>query len=275
MRLLVVGGFGNFGRALSRVPGVSVVPVGRHDWSRLDALLAEGLDGVIHAVSNVLLPVHENPLAVMESNVMTVARLLDSLGRHPPRRVVFLSSCAVYGESIATDEEQACAPLTLNGMSKLLGEKLVAEYCSARNAPFQVVRLFNMYGGNDRFSIVSRIERAVRLNEALQLNNSGSARRDFIHVEDAALAVSRLLAQPIRHECINIGTGSATRIADLVEVALQVYPALKIQHHHVPEVVHSEAAVGRLHENIDIRFRDVKDYLQNQLEKYVAGNERS
>lgn len=273
MRLLVVGGHGNFGRALCRIPGVSVIPVGRQDWGRLDVFLDEDIDAIVHAASDVLLPVQNHPVAVMESNVMTVARLLESVGRGLQRRLIFLSSCAVYGAAVCTDEEQTCGPLTVNGISKLLGERLVAEYCASRKIPFQIVRLFNMYGGDDRFSVISRIERAVTGHEALQLNNAGSAMRDFVHVDDAALAVTRLLSQPLRHECINIGTGVATRIGDLVDIALKACPALKIQHRRVPEVDHSEAQVRRLHENIDIRFRDVKTYLQTQLEKHAAGND--
>lgn len=274
MRLLVVGGHGNFGRALCRIPGVSVIPVGRQDWDRLDSFLDADIDAIVHAASDVLLPVQDHPAAVMESNVMTVARLLESVSRRPPRRLVFLSSCAVYGASACTDEESTCGPLTVNGISKLLGERLVADYCASRKIPFQIFRLFNMYGGKDRFSVISRIERAVTGSEALQLNNSGSAKRDFVHVDDAALAITRLLSQPLRHERINIGTGVATQIGDLVDIALKACPALKIEHRRVPEVDHSEAQVRRLHENVDIRFRDVRTYLQTQLEKHAAGNDK-
>lgn len=46
-----------------------------------------------------------------------------------------------------------------------------------------------MYGGNDNFSIISKIIKAYKNNEEL---NNGNAIRDFIHIEDVVDIYSKI-----------------------------------------------------------------------------------
>ena len=178
---------------------------------------------------------------------------------------MFLSSCAVYGEDMRTGEDSPCCPISINGIGKLLNEKLVAEFCEANGIEYQILRIFNMYGGNDAFSIVSRLEQAARGNRPFVLNNGGVAQRDFIHVADVAAIVLKLVAQPVRHACLNVGTGVATRISALVEWAQQAHPSLDIRHaqSRAPEAEYSRADTTRLAETVDTRFLRIADYVRN------------
>lgn len=82
----------------------------------------------------------------------------------------------------------------------------------------------NLYGEHDRFdvdsghvipSLVSKAHRAAALGEALRVWGDGSAERDFLHVEDAAHAVSLVMRQTELPELVNISSGQAVTVSHI------------------------------------------------------------
>lgn len=264
MKVLLTGSGGNFGTEFRRQATAEVVGVDRASWPNLASMLTSGIDCVIHAASDLRASVAKEPVRLMESNVMTTARLLEAVRNAKVGRFVFLSSCAVYGDERSTHEDGPCRPISTNGIEKLLNEKMVTEFCLAHAIDFQILRIFNMYGGDDRFSIVSRLQRAAVDGDPFVLNNRGMAQRDFIHVGDVAHVVWKLLEQPVGHSRINVGTGVATRISDLVDLVRERFASIKV----VPasgsahEVEYSRADTARLKQAIHHDFLDIEDYVR-------------
>jgi hypothetical protein len=88
--------------------------------------------------------------------------------------------------------------------------------CADRGLDCTVVRLFNLYGGQDQFSMVARILAAVRRQKALVLINDGNAVRDFVHLDDVLACYRRLLG--LRGlPTINIATGKGTLVRNIVD----------------------------------------------------------
>ena len=243
----------------------SVIPVGRGDWTEIDEkLVSAGI--VVHAASDLRTSATLEPCRLLDSNVMSTANLLEASRRHKVKRFVFLSSCAVYGEDMRTGEDSLCCPITINGISKHLNEKLVAEFCTAHGIEYQILRVFNTYGGNDKFSIFSKLKQALRNATAFTLNNEGRMQRDFIHVTDVASIVLNLSTRNIRYTHLNIGTGMATKISKLVEMVAERFPQLAIQRGLTQEAEYSRADTTRLREFWNEDFIRVEDYVQ---EKFV------
>ncbi len=269
MNILLTGADGNFGsefRSQAMVKShVNVISVGREDWAEIDEKLASA-EIVVHAASDLRTSATLEPCRLLDSNVMSTANLLEASRRHSIKRFVFLSSCAVYGEDMRTGEDSLCCPITINGISKHLNEKLVAEFCAANGIEYQILRVFNTYGGNDRFSIFSKLKQALCNAKAFTLNNEGRMQRDFIHVTDVASIVLNLSTRNIRYTHLNIGTGMATKISGLVEMVAQRFPQLAIQRGVTQEAEYSRADTTRLGEFWNEDFTRVEDYIQ---EKFV------
>lgn len=269
MNILLTGADGNFGSEFSRQAGArndaNVVPVGRGDWTAIDEKL-ESAEIVVHAASDLRTSASVEPCRLLDSNIMSTAHLLEASRRHKVKRFVFLSSCAVYGEDMRTGEDSLCCPITINGISKHLNEKLVAEFCAANGIEYQILRVFNTYGGNDQFSIFSKLKRALCNAKAFTLNNEGRMQRDFIHVTDVASIILNLSTRNIRYTHLNIGTGMATKISRLVEMVAQRFPQLAIQRGVTQEAEYSRADTSRLGEFWNHDFIRVEDYIQ---EKFV------
>ena len=72
-----------------------------------------------------------------------------------------------------------------------------------------------MYGGNDKFSIISKMLIAVKNNKELTIANNGNAVRDFIHVQDVANIYSKLI--DVKNiNFLNIGTGLSKSIKHII-----------------------------------------------------------
>ena len=273
MNILRTGAEGNFGTEFRRQTDIKndahVIAVGRGDWMAIDEKMALA-DVIVHAASDLRTSASLAPIRLLDSNVMSTATLLEAAKKHKTKRLVFLSSCAVYGEDMRTGEDSLCCPITINGISKHLNEKLVAEFCSANGIEYQILRVFNSYGGDDRFSIFSKLKRALQNGTSFTLNNGGRMQRDFIHVSDVASVVLNLLDARVQHTHLNIGTGVATKISTLVDMVQAQFPHLVIQRGTSQEAEYSRADITRLREFWQGDFIQIENYVRTQFAAYVS-----
>lgn len=269
MNILLTGAKGNFGRGfLARAATHHQIDqLNRDGWNDLEKKLAGGIDIIVHAASDLHSYAATAPTQLVDSNVLATTRLLEAAQKFRVPRFIFLSSCAVYGEDMRTSEEEKCGPISINGIGKLLNEKIIAEYCTAHGIKFEILRIFNMYGGIDHFSILSHMRRALENGTPFTLNNQGIAQRDFIHVSDVAKIAVQLLDIDHPYTHLNIGTGVATKISTLVELVTKRFPRLPIKHNQVIEAEYSRADITRLRKLIEIDFVRIEDYLTNDFMK--------
>lgn len=168
------------------------------------------------------------PLDDFESNVATTARLLDTLRCHAPQaQVVLASSAAVYGGGYrdAIPVDAIPAPASPYGHHKLMAESLGRAFAESYGMRVTVLRLFSVYGPGIRkqliYDLCCRLERG---ENPLVLGGTGGERRDWCHVEDVATLCATLPAAPAgRPALFNVGSGSATDIADVARIVVEAW----------------------------------------------------
>jgi UDP-glucose 4-epimerase len=264
VRVVLTGAEGNLGSAIRKAGGEhEIVPITRANWRELEKKLEPG-DIVIHAASDLTTLASEDPEGVLQSNLMTTVELLKAMDKVRPSKFYFISSCAVYGHSEITREDEQPAPISVNGVTKLLNEKLITEYCEARKMDYTVLRVFNTFGGRDRFSIIQHLNRAIEKKVPFRLNNNGQSQRDFVFVEDVAAIVLGLFNKKSQHKILNLGSGEATKIKDIVTEFQKKNKSLEIVHTNREETEYSRADISRLRELFpDYRFKSVLDFLRD------------
>jgi UDP-glucose 4-epimerase len=227
-------------------------------------LIGSGVDAVLHTAWDLKTPVTQHPTAVLEANVATTMRLLESCRAQRVPKFAFVSTCAVYGEGMNTAEDAACCPVTINGITKLLNERIVEAFCADSGIDCQIYRVFNMYGGTDRFSVLSHLRSALEHETPFRLNNGGVAQRDFVHVDDVARIVMKLVPLDLPTVHVNVGTGRSTRIFDIVDAVQRLQPGLRIQQSSVREAEYSRADITRLSSLVGpLDFVDVMDFVEH------------
>ena len=83
-------------------------------------------------------------------------------------------------------------------------------------------RLFNMYGGNDHFSVISKIIHAIKNDYPFSLSNNGSSIRDFIHIDDV-VKIYKLMLNLNHRGVTNIASGIGTSTKQIINIAEKSY----------------------------------------------------
>jgi UDP-glucose-4-epimerase GalE len=172
------------------------------------------------------------------NNVAASLGLLDAVSAAGVRRVVFSSSCAVYGtpETLPVDETQPVRPESPYGESKALVERMLHWYGVCHGLDWVSLRYYNAAGaavdgsaGEDWSVTVNLIPLAMkallgRIPE-LQIFGTdyptadGTAMRDYIHVDDLAhahLCALEYLAVGGTSDVFNLGTGNGSTVRQVL-----------------------------------------------------------
>lgn len=152
----------------------------------------------------------------IENSIHITAKTLDYLRGTPIRKIIYTSSSSVYGNNVLCSERDELKPLSLHAALKVGNEKLIEKYAQDRGIDYTIARIFNMYGGNDTFSIVSKIITSYLQNQELTIINNGNAIRDFIHI-DTVVEVYQKLLDVKNLPIINIGSARGTSVRNLLD----------------------------------------------------------
>jgi len=206
---------------------------------------AHEIDAVIHFAG--LKAVGESvadPIRYYDVNVGSTLALIDSMRTHDVKKLVFSSSCTVYGnpapEDVPLDERSHLFAVSPYGRTKLLIENMLADLCTAENDwRVMSLRYFNPIGahvsgriGEDPTGIPNNLlpyimQVAVGLREELTVfggdypTPDGTCIRDYIHVVDLVrghLKALVALAEP-GYEAVNLGTGVGSSVLDVVDAS--------------------------------------------------------
>jgi UDP-glucose 4-epimerase len=232
MLVLVTGATGYVGRAVVpvlREHGHQVRTLNRphEDLLKPETIRAD-VDAVVHlAAKTSVRDSVANPTAVWRTNVMGTLNLLDALPNNGAR-LVFASTGSVYGapaeQPIA--ETAPTAPLNPYGAAKLAAEHLIGAQTRTGALGAVTLRLFSAAGRPDAdlSRIIPKVLAVAAGHEpAVTVNGDGRAIRDFVHVDDLAVAVVRALeaARPGTHTIYNVGAIPAS-VADIIAAAERV-----------------------------------------------------
>lgn len=258
---LLIGANGNVGSAIRRTEAFETTCVTRQNWSELRNDQAKDFDLIIHAAGGITLNPAKDPLTYVDSNIRVLTEVLDWLGPRRKPRIFFISSAAVYGNSISTVESSLPAPVSINGVAKLFGEMILKSFCKERGIDFVCCRVFNIFGGDDKFSVLHHLGKAALSGAPFVMNNQGRAYRDFIHVDDVAAVLLSLTFVDNLPKYMNIGTGVATRISDVVDSFTRYVPSLKTEIRNCFEAEYSRADTALLNKYYSKPFTSLLDQI--------------
>jgi nucleoside-diphosphate-sugar epimerase len=79
-------------------------------------IISTGVDVIVHVAGDLQTSIMSSPVSVLDSNLMSTLGLLECAKRHGVARFIFISSCAVYGARLETDEDAVVSPSFINGI---------------------------------------------------------------------------------------------------------------------------------------------------------------
>jgi len=189
------------------------------DTSALEPLVEEA-DIVYHQAALVSIEESlERPVESHTTNVSATVSLLD-VARRSETRVVFASSCAVYGDptGVPVAETEPTSPLSPYAVDKLAADHYVRVYGQQYGFPTVVLRYFNVYGPGQQgeySGVIDAFSERARAGEPIEVHGEGDQTRDFVHVSDIVRANLVAGVTPNTGRAYNVGTGEETTIKDL------------------------------------------------------------
>jgi UDP-glucose 4-epimerase len=204
--------------------------------------LQDGFDGVMHFAALALVAESvAHPERYHRGNHVGALNLLDAMRESGVRRLVFSSTCAVYGEPerVPMHEDIPAAPVNAYGNSKLAIDRMISDECRAHGLAGASLRYFNVAGARGHLGedhepethlIPLVLRAAAGVSDHVKVfgtdypTRDGTAVRDYIHVEDLGRAHAMALeaAEPSRHSIYNLGTGHGYTVKEVVDAARRV-----------------------------------------------------
>ncbi len=217
----------------------------------LDAVALEvafgriGFDAVIHFAARSLVGESVvSPHLYYQNNVVGTLNLLEVLRKHGPDRIVFSSSCSVYGlhGKDGLTEAAPLAPANPYARSKLIVEQALADYASAYGVNSVALRYFNAAGCDPSGSIGEShnpethlipnvLESAKDASKKLRVfgldypTRDGSCIRDYVHVNDlcrAHLSALEYLDHNHGAHVFNLGIDKGFSVLEVIEAVKEV-----------------------------------------------------
>lgn len=222
-------------------------------------------DGVLHFAA--LIEAGESmvrPEIFFRNNTASTLSLLEAMLACGPRRLVFSSTAAVYGEpeSVPIKEDARLCPTNVYGESKLLVEQMLSWFHRIHALRSASLRYFNVAGAPDGPNGVTRGEahepeshliplvldvalgrrKSIRIYGDDYPTDDGTCIRDYIHVSD--LADAHLLAlQSLETDAaararliFNLGNGQGFSVREVIE------SARRVTGHPIPAEIHPRRA---------------------------------
>jgi UDP-glucose 4-epimerase len=208
----------------------------------VEQVLSEGFDAVMHFAALALVGESvAHPELYYRTNVGGTLNLLGGMRATGVSRLVFSSTCAVYGEpaEIPIAESTPTRPVNPYGHSKLAVDWMIGDFCRAHGFGAVSLRYFNVAGasggaGEDHdpeTHLIPNILRAVLgITPAVEIygtdypTDDGTAIRDYIHIDD--LSAAHLLAldgtREGEHRIFNLGNGSGFSVREVIAAAEQI-----------------------------------------------------
>ncbi len=246
MRILVTGGAGFIGSHIVETyldAGHSVAVVdnltsGRRDYVPDEAAFyeidvrdpelarafeIEQPDVVNHQAAQVSVPNSlADPVHDTSVNVAGLVNVLEQTRRHRVRKVIFASSCAVYGDpdELPIREDHPIVPLSPYGQGKWTGEHYLALYRRLYGLDFTALRYANVYGPRQdphgEAGVITIFVEQMLDDQPVTIYDDGGQTRDFVFVGDVASANLQALDHG-DNAIYNVGTGDAVSINVLLD----------------------------------------------------------
>lgn len=264
MKILVVGGAGYIGSHVAKkllsenhevtifdnlstglkeniLPGANFIEGDITSYEQILSALSSQ-EAVIHLAA--LKAVGEsmtNPEKYSKNNLIGTLNLLNAMCEQGVKKIVFSSSCTVYGEPkyLPLDEKHPLSVINYYGFTKLEIERTLEWYSRLKDIRFVILRYFNAVG-YDHEGILKGLEKNPQnllpvvmetiLGQREQVTvfgdncktPDGTCVRDYVHVDDLAEGHAQALAylnEKNQDLIVNLGTGQGLSVKEIIDEA--------------------------------------------------------
>ena len=185
-----------------------------------------GIDGIFHQAALTAVPESFlKPEEYFDVNVNGTKNIF-SIAKELRVKVVFASSSSIYGnvKEVPIKENFEKNPINPYGKTKVEKEKLAEKFWD-EGVNIIGLRYFNVYGKGQTGTyagVITQFMKKLDENSSPIIHGKGNQIRDFISVEDVAIANLKSMESNIIQGFFNIGTGKSISILELAKMMIKI-----------------------------------------------------
>jgi UDP-glucose 4-epimerase len=198
------------------------------------------INGIVHlAAMRQARESFTKPIDYWTRNVGTTLSIADAVKNTNIEKLVYSSSCSVYGESSEVDRNTSLKPISPYGNTKLAGENIFQDLLLERKVGIAILRYFNVIGCLNREpffdetngALLPKVIPAALRGEKISIyghdyqTHDGTAVRDYIDVRDLANAhvlVAKNLSPHDTALYFNVSSGNPYSVLDVVKEVVKI-----------------------------------------------------
>jgi GDP-L-fucose synthase len=179
------------------------------------------------------------PASFLYDNIIIESNIIEACRRTGVAKLLVLGSSCIYPKFAAQPIAESAlltGPLEPTNqwyaIAKIAGLKLSQAYRRQYGCDYISAMPTNLYGPADNFDLQSSHvlpalirkfhEAKVRRSEEVTIWGSGTARREFLHVDDCADALVHLMHGYSGEDPVNVGTGEDVSILQLAKLVAEI-----------------------------------------------------
>jgi UDP-glucose 4-epimerase len=222
-RTVILGAKGFVGTALTRRlenSDLRVLPLGRQEIDLLSTTAADQLEALLDPTDSLVIISAKAPVkdhTMLSDNINMISPICNVLQKVTPAQVIYISSDAVYSDSMEPLKETSPAePGALHGVMHLMRELMLKSVCQS---PLAILRPSLLYGLDDPHNGYgpNQFRRRVAEGKAIKLFGQGEEQRDHVFIDDVGELIYRILMHRSRG-VLNIATGDVASFKDVANL---------------------------------------------------------
>ena len=197
-----------------------------------------------------------NPINYYELNSNAILNVLQAAKDKNVKKVIFASSCAVYGNepTLPKGEYMIPDPLSPYAITKLNAELYSLIFHRVYNLQTICLRYFNVYGPRQSpdpplASVIPKFIQRVALGKLPVIFGDGNQTRDFVFVRDV-VAANLLVAESNANGIFNVGTGQGISLNQVARTILELMNRVDMkpiyEAERTGEIRHSVADISKI-----------------------------
>ena len=228
------------------------VPPGR---IRADVATLDEGSSVFDDVSTAIYFAHSSvPFSSMQNirvdaqeNILNAISLFEIFAKRNIRVIYVSSGGSVYGNQEGVVSEAALpSPISAYGTSKYTIENYLKLFHHNYALPYDILRFSNVYGvgqqANRPQGVVFALARAFVGKHSFEIWGDGSAEKDYLYIDDAAAALSKVAAASASNDTFNVSNGRSISLREIIslfedrfghEIEIRQRPAFSFDVHDV------------------------------------------
>ena len=242
MRVLLTGGSGFVGthllRRLRQLQSLQIQCLGRKEIRCIDSIVCSDYSykelSINQKIDVLVLLGNVTPKGYGQEsfsdylkNITSIDCLLHKIDkRYCPPKIVFASSVSVYKQNQMITENSPLNTDDPYGLSKIVCEQMLKDYCQCNGCQLYILRLGNIYGpGEEKYNkIVGSFIRKAILNETIELRSRGEEIRNLVYIDDVCAFLQHAIIADLGPQLIvNVVSRMHHSTIEIAQTVLDVF----------------------------------------------------